>query len=87
MRSQYTAKHLFLVALLALLPIAIPTPAKAQISVGLSVGFAPPALPVYEQPPCPTPGLMGTPGYWAWASAGYYWVPGAWVETPFVGAL
>ena len=32
----------------------------------ISVGFAPPVLPVYEQPLCPEPGLMWTPGYWAY---------------------
>jgi len=59
----------------------------AQISVGISVRVAPPALPVYEQPVCPGPGHMWTPGYWAWNDdAGYYWVPGTWVVAP-VGLL
>jgi hypothetical protein len=30
---------------------------------------------------------MWTPGYWAYGSDGYYWVPGAWVPAPYVGAL
>ncbi len=30
---------------------------------------------------------MWTPGYWAWGPEGYYWVPGAWVEAPYMGAL
>jgi hypothetical protein len=30
---------------------------------------------------------MWTPGYWGWASSGYYWVPGVWVEAPYQGAL
>jgi hypothetical protein len=30
---------------------------------------------------------MWTPGYWAWGPDGYYWVPGAWVEPPYYGAL
>ncbi len=47
----------------------------------------PPALPEYDQPPCPGDGYMWTPGYWDYASAGYYWVPGAWVEAPYEGAL
>ncbi len=62
-------------------------PASSFAGVFISVGFAPPVLPVYEQPPCPTPGLMWTPGYWAYGDAGYYWVPGAWVDAPYVGAL
>lgn len=61
--------------------------ASAQISVGLSVHVGPPALPVYVQPACPTPGYMWTPGYWAYGAAGYYWVPGVWVAPPRVGVL
>ena len=32
---------------------------------------------------------MWTPGYWAWGAdqAGYYWVPGTWVQPPSVGVL
>jgi len=44
-------------------------------------------LPVYVQPPCPEPGWMWTPGYWAYGDDGYYWVPGTWVPSPYVGAL
>lgn len=47
----------------------------------------PPQLPDYEQPPCPEEGDLWTPGYWAWAPAGYYWVPGAWTHAPYEGAL
>jgi len=49
----------------------------------ISVNIAPPALPVYEQPPVPAPGYIWTPGYWAYAEdGGYYWVPGTWVMAP-----
>jgi hypothetical protein len=48
---------------------------------------APPPLPEYDQPPCPGPNYLWTPGYWAWGPSGYYWVPGAWVEAPYYGAL
>ncbi|MGO8759576.1 MAG: YXWGXW repeat-containing protein [Terracidiphilus sp.] len=71
--------------LLALLVCLIP--ASSYAGVFISVGFAPPALPVYEQPPCPQPGWMWTPGYWAYGPDGYYWVPGTWVPAPYVGAL
>jgi WXXGXW repeat (2 copies) len=71
--------------LLALLLSAIP--ASSYAGVFISVGFAPPALPVYVQPPCPEPGLMWVPGYWAYGDYGYYWVPGAWVPAPYEGAL
>jgi hypothetical protein len=67
----------------------VSTPATAQVAVGISVGFGPPALPVYEQPICPGDGYIWTPGYWAWdPDAGdYYWVPGTWVLSPEVGYL
>ena len=53
----------------------------------VSVGFAPPALPVYAQPLCPAPGYIWVPGYWAYGDFGYYWVPGGWVLPPQVGFL
>jgi hypothetical protein len=71
--------------LLALLIAAVP--ASSYAGVFISVGFAPPVLPVYVQPPCPEPGWMWTPGYWAYGDDGYYWVPGTWVPSPYVGAL
>jgi len=61
--------------------------AQAGVSVGVSITIAPPALPVYEQPPLPAPGYIWTPGYWAWGPDGYYWVPGTWVYPPQVGYL
>jgi len=61
----------------------------AQVSVGISVNFAPPELPVYEQPLCPGEGYIWTPGYWAWDPdyGDYYWVPGTWVLAPQPGYL
>ncbi|MGC2636338.1 MAG: hypothetical protein WA294_04110, partial [Acidobacteriaceae bacterium] len=47
----------------------------------------PPEIPDYEQPPAPEPNYIWTPGYWAYAPAGYYWVPGAWVMPPYTGVL
>jgi WXXGXW repeat (2 copies) len=56
--------------LLALFLCATPLASFGQIAVGISVHVAPPALPVYVQPPCPTPGYLWTPGYWAYGPAG-----------------
>ncbi len=71
----------------ALFLCAAPMASFAQIDVGLSVRIAPPALPVYAQPECPTPGFLWTPGYWAYGPAGYYWVQGVWVAPPRPGVL
>jgi hypothetical protein len=73
----------------ALVLLALSAASYAQVGIGISVNFAPPALPVYEQPPCPSEGYIWTPGYWAWDAddADYYWVPGTWVLAPEVGYL
>jgi len=63
--------------------------ASSFAQIGISINIGPPALPVYEQPPCPAEGYIWTPGYWAWDNnAGeYYWVPGTWVLAPQPGFL
>lgn len=81
MRLLRKSRWMLLALLLSLIP------ASSYAGVLISVGFAPPVLPVYEQPPCPQPGWMWTPGYWAYGDDGYYWVPGAWVPAPSVGVL
>ncbi|MGH8158032.1 MAG: YXWGXW repeat-containing protein [Rhodanobacter sp.] len=55
--------------------------------VFISVGIAPPPLPVYAQPVMPGAGYIWTPGYWAYGDYGYFWIPGTWVLAPYVGAL
>ena len=73
----------------ALALAALPAVSSAGVFVGVSVNLAPPPLPVYVQPPCPEPGYLWSPGYWAWDddSGAYYWVPGTWVLPPEVGLL
>jgi len=80
-------KHRFLHLILSFALLAALVPASSHAAVFVSVGFAPPVLPVYVQPPCPEPGWMWTPGYWAYGPDGYYWVPGTWVPAPYEGAL
>jgi len=57
----------------------------AQVVVDVQI--APPAIPEYEQPPCPVDGYLWTPGYWGYGVAGYYWIPGAWLLPAEVGFL
>jgi hypothetical protein len=87
MKSPMRFRHLLFLALLCAMAAMIPAASFAQVSVGVSVHIGPPALPAYEQPPCPEDGYIWTPGYWAWGPAGYYWVPGVWVAPPRVGFL
>ena len=60
MHRLFSMRALFL----ALLVFLVPAVSRAQVSVGVSVHVGPPALPVYEQPPCPVEGYLWTPGYW-----------------------
>ena len=78
-----SARWLLLTLFLALIP------ASSHAQVAISVGFAPPEMPSYEQPYCPEPNLMWMPGYWAYDQdqGDYYWVPGSWVQAPYDGAL
>ncbi len=85
MRNILKTRNLLLLLLIAI--CVTPLASFAQIAVGVSIRVGPPALPVYEQPPCPTEGYLWTPGYWAYGPVGYYWVPGVWVAPPRVGVL
>ncbi len=88
MRNKYFIRLLLLALVLTAIPATVPI-ASAQIGFGISVGFAPPPLPVYEQPICPRDGYIWTPGYWAYDydDEDYYWVPGTWVIAPQIGYL
>jgi len=81
MKLTHLVRKFVVGAALALLPAA------SFAGVFISVGFAPPVLPVYTQPICPGDGYLWNPGYWAYGDAGYYWVPGVWVRPPQVGVL
>jgi hypothetical protein len=74
---------------MVMLTLCAPASSGAQVSVGIAVAFAPPDLPIYEQPICPEEGYIWTPGYWAYDYdfGDYYWVPGTWVLAPEVGFL
>jgi len=82
-----TAK--ILVLLVAIAFAAPKTFAQVSVGIALNVRIAPPPIPVYTQPPCPTDGYLWQPGYWAWDNdaSDYYWVPGVWVSPPQVGVL
>jgi YXWGXW repeat-containing protein len=76
--------------LIATVPMVMaPVAAQAQAAFEISVGFAPPPLPIYDQPPIPGPDYIWTPGYWAWDPDvyDYYWVPGTWTLAPQPGLL
>jgi len=75
--------------LTVLLAVVLTSAALSWGAVFISASFGPPVLPVYVQPPCPAPGYIWAPGYWAWSPdfGNYYWVPGTWVLPPQVGFL
>ena len=83
MRSGIAIRSL----LFAFVLLAFSRGASGQI--GISVGFGPPLLPIYEQPILPGDGYLWAPGYWGYdyAANDYYWVPGTWVYPPQAGFL
>jgi hypothetical protein len=88
MRMSPTIRKITMAAALAIPMATLPVAeAHAGVFIGVSIGIAPPVLPVYVQPPLPAPGYLWTPGYWAYGDAGYYWVPGVWVSPPQPGYL
>ena len=64
-----------------------PSSEYAEPQMEVRTAEPPPPLPDYEQPPCPEPGYLWTPGYWGYGGQGYFWVPGTWVMPPQVGVL
>ena len=89
MRAFKSAASMALLLGIGAMAGAAPTASQAYIGVGISVNFAPPPLPYYDQPAIPGYGYMWTPGYWAWDPGveDYYWVPGAWILPPRIGYL
>ena len=87
MRKIFSLRTVLFALVVLAMSMAMAPTSSAQISI--SVGFGPPALPVYEQPLCPGDGYIWTPGFWAWDADinDYYWVPGTWVLAPEVGFL
>jgi hypothetical protein len=93
---MHVPKHLFPLGLISILSLTgcaaevavrAPAPPVVTAAVVVEASAPPPALPVYEQPPCPAEGFLWTPGYWHYGAAGYFWVPGTWVRPPTVGLL
>jgi hypothetical protein len=67
-----------------ILAAAIFLPAtRSHAQVGITVHVGPPvvAYPAYAVPPCPGPGYIWAPGYYA----GAVWVPGRWVYRAYYG--
>jgi len=81
-------KITFLLAAVTLFSVA-KTQAQVSVGVTLQANVAPPAIPTYDQPPCPEDGYLWEPGYWSWdpTQNDYYWVPGVWVAPPSAGML
>jgi hypothetical protein len=87
--TSFRASALALALVTGAASLVQPTLGQAQVFIGVQVNLAPPALPVYVQPPLPGPDYIWTPGYWAWDPdyGDYYWVPGTWVMAPSPGYL
>lgn len=86
------AKNILLVVKnLAAVAVLVSLSACVSAGAGWSADYvitaAPPPIPYYAQPPCPGPGYIWQPGYWAWGDNGYYWMSGEWTLPPQAGDL
>jgi WXXGXW repeat (2 copies) len=86
-RSGRRVKIITLVTLAIVTALLLLLATAVKSDVAISVNIAPPALPVYEQPPLPAPGYLWTPGYWSYGPEGYFWVPGTWIWPPAPGLV
>jgi len=75
------------ITLFLILALAAVFASQTSAGIQISVNVAPPAIAVFDQPPCPGDGYIWTPGYYQYGDYGYYWVPGNWVMPPSVGVL
>lgn len=62
------------------------SPVTAQVSIGVTIGQAPPPPVVYRVPPQPSPEFVWVEGYWYPQGHKYRWHDGYWTRAPFVGA-
>ncbi len=53
--------------------LVLATPARAQVSINISIG---PPAPLYESAPMMAPGYVWAPGYWAWNNDHHVWIRG-----------
>jgi hypothetical protein len=81
------SKRWLSLAFVLIASMTLAAPSAPAVELILSIGIAPPPLPIYEQPICPGDGYIWTPGYWAYTDEGYFWVPGTWVLIPEPGLL
>ena len=86
-RARGNTMHIRVIRTLLFAVVMLSLSAASFAQIGISISFAPPELPVYEQPLCPGDGYLWTPGYWAYSDDDYYWVPGTWVMAPEPGLL
>jgi hypothetical protein len=68
----------FVLAAASLIPAAA---AHAQVGIAVQIGPPAPAYYAGYVPPCPGPGYIWTPGYYAGAA----WVPGRWAYRAYYG--
>jgi hypothetical protein len=73
--------------LLALLCATVSGAARAQVSVGISIGAPPPPRVVVVRPARPEPVDVWVDGYWYPVAGRYSWHAGYWTEPPYAGAI
>ena len=79
-------KNLLKTSLLAAIVLAGVSTAKAQVSVGISIGVPPPVRVVAYVPDRPAPDFLWVEGYWYPVGHHYKWHDGYWTRPPYAGA-
>jgi hypothetical protein len=79
--TLFAASSATLLAAFACLPVA-----RAQISIGVTIGTPPPPLRYEVRPVYPGPGFLWQAGYWEPLNNRYRWQPGFWARQPYTDA-
>ena len=79
-------KNLLKSSLLAAIVLAGVSTAKAQVSVGISIGVPPPVRVVAYVPERPAPDFLWVEGYWYPVGPRYHWRAGYWTRPPYYRA-
>jgi YXWGXW repeat-containing protein len=60
--------------------------ARAQVSIGISIGAPPPPRVIAVVPTSPGPDFVWVEGYWYPVGNHYKWHEGYWTRPPYIGA-
>ena len=78
-------RHVFTGSAVCAALLMLSAPARAQVSIGVTIGQPPPPR-VYHVPPAPGPEYVWVEGYWYPQGHHYQWHDGYWTRPPYANA-